>query len=170
MFCVKVRHFVHLSTVSTCSKPGDLVSMRSCVVSAVMGERMLEKLKIVRHPVIKFKFGFLFSLGRCSSSWRAETKMFSLKLRRPTAVSLKPELRKAAACALSLSPPPHNTLTRHKENFTHLGCDVRCVCFYYFALEKCDEAVFDFRYCAKTATHTHTCAEVIWCEKQRTCF
>lgn len=139
--CVKVRDFVQLSTVSTRSKSGILVDIRNCVVSVVMGERMLETLKIVRHPVIKFKFGFLFSLGCCSSSWRVGTKMFLLKLGRPTAVSLIPELRKAAACALSLSPPPHNTLTRHKENFTHLGCDVRCVCFYYFALQKYDGCI-----------------------------
>lgn len=90
--------------------------------------------------------------------------MFLLKLSRPTAVSLKPELWKAAACVLSLSPPPYNTPREFYTASLVVGVPV-CI---FFSLYSWDEAEFDFRYSAKTATHT--CVAVIWCERQHTCF
>ena len=91
----------------------------------------------------------LFRLqGHRCNSWRAETKMFLLKLRRPTTVSRKPEPGKAAACALSLSPPLYNARMQGTEWILHLKADGRCAC--------------EIRPYLISATHT--CAGVICCE------
>lgn len=91
----------------THDKVWSLVSSKLCSVGRVGSKDVREGHQTWSN--LEFGNCFLLSLGLCCNSWRVETKMFLLKLSRPTAVSLKPELRKAAACLLSLSPPPYNT-------------------------------------------------------------
>lgn len=97
--------------------------------------------------------------GFAGAAGGAETQMFLLKLRRPTAASLKAELERSGGVRAIIITA---ITAQHWESFTLLGWWQVCLCVCV-----CDEAVFDFRCSAKTATHT--CAEVIWCERQHAC-
>lgn len=139
-------------------------SVPNFVVSVVLGKRMSEK--VIRHPLIKFRIWKLLPALTGTLLQQLESWNQNVFVETQSANRCEPKTR--AVESSGVRAIIITATVQHSERILHRQPGGRCACVYFFSLYSWDEAEFDFRYSAKTATHT--CVAVIWCERQHTCF